>query len=73
VVDAGTVARIVNARAAVAGFDPRTLGGHSPNRGALATGMDRGVHSTRLKQLGRNESYAALRYDLNLPGMLALS
>ena len=41
-IDAGTVARIVKARAA-AGFDPRALGGYSLKRGALTTGMDRGV------------------------------
>jgi integrase len=39
-IDAGTVARIVKARAAAAGFDPRALGGHSLKRGALTTGMD---------------------------------
>ena len=35
-IDAGTVARIVQARAAKAGFDPDALGGHSLKRGALA-------------------------------------
>ena len=59
-IDAGTVARIVKARAATAGFDPRALGGHSLKRGALTTGMDRGVHPTRLKQIGRHKSYAVL-------------
>ena len=52
-IDAGTVARIVQARAASAGFDPAAVGGHSLKRGALSTGMDPGVHPTRLKQLGR--------------------
>ena len=65
-IDAGTVARIVKARAAAAGFDPRALGGHSLKRGALTTGMDRGVHPTRLKQLGRHESYAVLDEYLEL-------
>jgi integrase len=65
-IDAGTVARIVKARAAVAGFDPRALGGHSLKRGALTTGMDRGVHPTRLKQLGRHKSYAVLDDYLEL-------
>jgi integrase len=66
VIDAGTVARIVKARAAAAGFDPRALGGHSLKRGALTTGMDRGVHPTRLKQLGRHKSYAVLDDYLEL-------
>jgi hypothetical protein len=65
-IDAGTVARIVQLRAAVAGFDPKTLGGHSLKRGALSTGMDRGVHPTRLKQLGRHKSYAVLDVYLEL-------
>ena len=65
-IDAGTVARIVKARAAAAGFDPRALGGHSLKRGALTTGMDRGVHPTRLKQLGRHKSYAVLDEYLEL-------
>ena len=59
-IDAGTVARIIQARAASAGFDPAALGGHSLKRGALSTGMDRGIHPTRLKQLGRHKNYAVL-------------
>ena len=58
--DPGTIARIVKKRAAAAGFDGRELGGHSLKRGAMTTGMDRGVHPTRLKQLGRHKSYAVL-------------
>jgi hypothetical protein len=54
------VARIIQTRAARAGFDPALLGGHSRKRGALSTGMARGVHPTRLKQLGRHKSYAVL-------------
>jgi hypothetical protein len=65
-IDAGTVARIVKARAAAAGFDPRALGGHSLKRGALTTGMDRGVHPTHLKQLGRHKSCAVLDDYLEL-------
>ena len=57
-IDAGTVARIIQSRAARAGFDPALLGGHSRKRGALRTGMARGVHPTRLKQRGRNKSDA---------------
>jgi len=56
-IDAGTVARIIQSRTARAGFDPARLGGHSRKRGALRTGMARGVHPTRLKQLGRHKSY----------------
>ena len=59
-IDAGTVARIVQARAAAAGYDRAALGGHSLKRGALTTGMDRGVHPTRLKRLGRHKSYSVL-------------
>jgi hypothetical protein len=59
-VDAGTIARIVKLRAKTAGFDPAVLGGHSLKRGAMTTGMDRGVHPTRLKQLGRHKTYAVL-------------
>ena len=59
-IDAGTVARIVKARAAAADFDPRALGGHSLKRGALTTGMDLGVHPARLKRLGRHRSYAVM-------------
>ncbi|MFZ0017281.1 MAG: recombinase, partial [Acetobacteraceae bacterium] len=55
-----TVARIVQARAAAAGFDGATLGGHSLKRGALTTGMDLGVHPARLKRLGRHRSYAVM-------------
>jgi integrase len=59
-IDPRTVARIVQARAAAAGFDPAALGGHSLKRGALTTGMDLGVHPARLKRLGRHRSYAVM-------------
>ncbi len=59
-IDPGTVARILKGRAAAAGFDPSLISGHSLKRGALSTGMDRGIHPTRLKQLGRHKSYAVL-------------
>jgi integrase len=59
-IDPRTVARIVQSRAAAAGFDPTALGGHSLKRGAMTTGMDRGVHPTRLKHLGRHKSYAVM-------------
>lgn len=59
-IDPRSVARVVQARAAAAGFDAARMGGHSLKRGALTTGMDRGVHPTRLKQLGRHKGYAVL-------------
>jgi hypothetical protein len=65
-IDAATVARIIKARAAKAGFDGDAVGGHSLKRGALTTGMDPGVHPTRLKQFGRNKSYAVLDEYLEL-------
>jgi len=65
-IDAGTVARIIKTRAAKAGFDRDEVGGHSLKRGALTTGMDRGVHPTRLKQFGRHKSYAVLDEYLEL-------
>ena len=65
-IDAGTVARVIQTRARAAGFDPDVLGGHSLKRGALSTGMERGIHPTRLKQLGRHKSYAVLDVYLEL-------
>jgi hypothetical protein len=59
-IDSRTVARIVQARAAAAGYPAGALGGHSLKRGALTTGMDRGVHPARLRRLGRQRSYAVL-------------
>lgn len=61
-----TVARIVQGRAAAAGFDRRRMGGHSLKRGALTTGMDSNVHPTRLKRLGRHKSYDVLDGYLEL-------
>ena len=54
------MARIITTRAAKAGFDRDEVGGHSLKRGALTTGMDRGVRPTRLKQLGWHKSYVVL-------------
>jgi len=59
-IDGRTVARIIQARAAAAGFDAAALGGHSLKRGAMTTGMDLGVHPSRLKRLGRHRSYAVM-------------
>ena len=44
-------------------IDPGTV---ARKRGAMTTGMDRGVHPTRLKQLGRHKSYAVLDEYLEL-------
>jgi hypothetical protein len=58
--DPGSIARIVKARGAAAGFDQQALGGHSLKRGAMNTAKDRRVHPAQLKQLGRHKSYATL-------------
>src|SRR5208337_2599301 len=55
-----TVAQIVQGRAVAAGFGLRDLGGHSLKRGALTTGMERGVHPAKLKRLGRHKSFDVL-------------
>ncbi len=59
-IDPRTVARVVQARAAAAGYPPGALDGHSFKCGVLTTGMERGVHPARLKRLGRHRSYAVL-------------
>ena len=59
-IDPRTVARIIQARGAAAGFDAQALGGHSLKRGAMNTAKDRHVHPAQLKQLGRHRSYATL-------------
>jgi len=43
-----------------AAFERRELGAHSLKRGALTTGMDRGVHPAKLKRLGRHKSFDVL-------------
>ncbi len=57
---AHSVALIVQARGAAAGFGRLELGGHSLKRGALTTGMDRGAHPAKLKRLGRHKSFDVL-------------
>jgi hypothetical protein len=47
-IDAGTIARVIHARAAQVRYDANVLGGHSLKRGALSTGMDRNILPTRL-------------------------
>jgi site-specific recombinase XerC len=59
-ITAQTVAQIVQARAVAAGFGLRDLGGHSLKRGALTTGMERGIHPAKLKRLGRHKSFDVL-------------
>jgi hypothetical protein len=56
-ITAQTVAQVVQARAVAAGFGRRELGGHSVKRGALTTGMDRGIHPAQLEGLGRHKSF----------------
>jgi len=55
-----SIARIVQARAAAAGFGRLEFGGHSLKRGALTTGKDLGVHPAALKRLGRHKSFNTL-------------
>ncbi len=59
-IDSGSVACIVKRRPAAAGYDQDVFSGHSLKRGAMTTGMDRGVHPTKLKRLGRHKSYNVL-------------
>ncbi len=59
-IDSGSVARIVKRRAAAAGYDQDVFSGHNLTRGAMTTGMDHGVHPTKLKRLGRHKSYNVL-------------
>jgi integrase len=55
-----SIARIVQVRAAAAGFSAREFGGHSLKRGALSTGMQAGAHAAQLKRLGRHKSFDVL-------------
>jgi len=55
-----SIADIVQTRAVAAGFARRDLAGHSLKRGALTTGMDRGIHPAKLKRLGRHKSFDVL-------------
>jgi len=63
-ITAQTVTQVVQARAVAAGFGLRDLGGHSLKRGALTTGIDRGIHPAKLKRLGRHKSFDVLGEDL---------
>jgi len=55
-----SIARIVQARAAAAGFGRLEFGGHSLKRGALTTGMQQKAHAGQLKRLGRHKSFDVL-------------
>jgi hypothetical protein len=55
-----SIARIVQGRAAAAGFAGREFGGHSLKRGALSTGMEAGTHAAQLERLGRHKSFDVL-------------
>lgn len=59
-IDPRTVARVIQARAAAVGFSLTEFGGHSLKRGAMTTGMDLGIHPTKLKRLGRHKTYSTL-------------
>ncbi len=59
-IDSCSVAPIVKRRAAAAGYDRDVFSGHSLQQGAMTTGMDRGVHPTKLKRLGPHKSYNVL-------------
>lgn len=48
---------IIQAIVVAVSFGRRDLGGHSLKRGALTTGMERGVVSPSLKRLGRHKSF----------------
>ena len=54
------IADMIQARAMAAGFGRRDLAGHSLKRGALTTGMERGIHPAKLKRLGRHKSFDVL-------------
>lgn len=55
-----SIAPIVQARAAAAGFAGREFGGHNLKRGALSTGMQAGAHAAQLRRLGRHKSFDVL-------------
>ena len=57
---ARSIARIVQARAAAAGFGRLEFGGHSLKRGALTTGMNQKAHAVQLKRLGRHKTFDVL-------------
>lgn len=54
------IAGVIKARAAAAGFNPASFGGHSLKRGAITTGMENHVHPADLKRMGRHKSFDVL-------------
>lgn len=66
-----SLARIIQFRAAEAGFTPGDFGGHSLKRGALTTGMQRGAHAAQLKRLGRHKSFDVLGEYLEFGDLFA--
>ncbi len=56
--DSGIVACILKKR--------DVIRGHSLKRGALNTGMNRGIHPSRIGQLGRHKNYTVLDTYLEL-------
>jgi integrase len=59
-ISAFAIATMIQERAAAAGFAGDHFGGHSLKRGALTTGMERGVHPADLKRLGRHKNFNVL-------------
>jgi hypothetical protein len=55
-----SIARIVQGRAAAAGFAGHEFGDHSLKLGALSTGMEAGAHAAQLKRLSRHKSFDVL-------------
>jgi len=52
-----SIARVIQFRAALAGFTPKDFAGHSLKRGAPKTGMQRGAHPGHFKRLGRHMGF----------------
>ena len=64
-----SIGRIIQSRAAAAGFIAHEFGGHSLKRGALTAGMDAGAHPAQLKRLGRHKSFDTLGEYLEFGGL----
>ena len=64
-----SIGRIIQSRAAAAGFIAHEFGGHSLKRGALTAGMDAGARPAQLKRLGRHKSFDMLGEYLEFGGL----
>ena len=64
-----SIGRIIQSRAAAAGFIAHEFGGHSLKRGALTAGMNAGAHPAQLKRLGRHKSFDMLGEYLEFGGL----